>query len=665
MRSTRAAASLLLLALLSAAGPAEARRHQDGEKVCDKGWECSGSRFCCNETITDYFKVYQFEDLFSKRNDPLAHATGFWDYQAFITAAALFEHRGFGTTGGKDMGMREVAAFLGHVGAKTSCGYSVATGGPLAWGLCYNHELSPSQSYCDDSNDLYPCVDGVEYYGRGALPVYWNYNYGIIGQGIKQDLLNHPELLEQNATLAFEAAIWRWMTPMKRKQPSAHDVFVGNWKATKNDTFSKRYPGFGATMNILYGDLICGQGPVDKMNVIVSHYRHYLDLMGVGSENSGDNLDCADQVAFNPSSKKGKGMELTNVPHIASRFFFSSCSSCACRGRRTGKTVIGAAAAGSTWSTDSEPIEQKNDDFLSGPRSPLCFRRRDFASVALLPFLLPHVDLASAAESIDGSVIQNGVRNVLSKVKAAGMVRLVFHDAGTFDIADKSGGMNGSIIYEVDRPENAGLNKSIKVLGKAKEVIDRVQQVSWADLIAVAGAEAVALCGGPEIPVRLGRLDSRCSQWFSGSVSISTYPYFSEKRVLLRKCILLCSTADPVGKLPEETLDATALKTLFSKKGFSTQEMVVLSGAHTIGGKGFGNPNVFDNTYFKVLLEKPQASSAGMPAMVGLRTDWALAEDDECLRWIKLYAEDQAKFFDDFKDAYIKLVNTGASWGSA
>jgi L-ascorbate peroxidase len=36
-----------------------------------------------------------------------------------------------------------------------------------------------------------------------------------------------------------------------------------------------------------------------------------------------------------------------------------------------------------------------------------------------------------------------------------------------------------------------------------------VLTVSWADLIAVAGAEAVALCGGPEIPVRLGRLDSR------------------------------------------------------------------------------------------------------------------------------------------------------------
>lgn len=72
----------------------------------------------------------------------------------------------------------------------------------------------------------------------------------------------------------------------------------------------------------------------------------------------------------------------------------------------------------------------------------------------------------------------------------------------------------------------------------------------------MAGAEAVALCGGPEIPVRLGRLDS--------------------------------STADPAGKLPEETLDIVALKTSFGKKGFSIQEMVVLSGAHTIGGKGSG-----------------------------------------------------------------------------
>ncbi|KAF9602278.1 hypothetical protein IFM89_026366 [Coptis chinensis] len=275
----------------------------NGKKICTKGWECQKSEYCCNQTITDFFQTYQFENLFSKRNSPVAHAAGFWDYRSFITASAEFQALGFGTTGGKLMQMKEVSAFLGHVGSATSCGYGVATGGPLAWGLCYNHEMSPSQSYCNQDY-LYPCTPGAEYYGRGALLVYWNYNYGTIGEGLKADLLNHPEYLEQNATLAFRAAMWRWMNPMKKKQPSAHDVFVGNWKPTKNDTLAKRLPGFGTTMNVLYGDQTCGQGEIDPMNNIISHYQYYLDLMGVGREEAGPHevLACADQVPFNPSS---------------------------------------------------------------------------------------------------------------------------------------------------------------------------------------------------------------------------------------------------------------------------------------------------------------------------------------------------------------------------
>ncbi|KAA8527308.1 hypothetical protein F0562_034595 [Nyssa sinensis] len=225
-----------------------------GKKLCDKGWECKGwSIYCCNLTISDFFQTNQFENLFSKRNSPVAHAVGFWDYHSFITAAAVYQPLGFGTTGNKTTQMKEVAAFLGHVGSKTSCGYGVATGGPFAWGLCYNKAMSPSQSYCDDYYKYtYPCAPGAQYYGRGALPIYWNYNYGATGEALKVDLLNHPEYIEQNATLAFQAAIWRWMTPIKKSQPSAHDVFVGKWKPTKNDTLAKRFPGFGTTMNVLY-----------------------------------------------------------------------------------------------------------------------------------------------------------------------------------------------------------------------------------------------------------------------------------------------------------------------------------------------------------------------------------------------------------------------------
>ncbi|XVE71185.1 hypothetical protein DITRI_Ditri10aG0130500 [Diplodiscus trichospermus] len=221
-------------------------------------------------------------------------------------------------------------------------------------------------------------------------------------------------------------------------------------------------------------------------------------------------------------------------------------------------------------------------------------RRRGLAFSATLPFLLPlheFVDCfgAKAIESgqSDYLRIREEISKVVTKGKAAGVLRLVFHDAGTFEIDENSGGMNGSIIYELERPENTGLKKSLKVLEKAKKEVDAIQSVSWADMIAVGGAEAVSVCGGPKIPVALGRLDSL--------------------------------EPDPEGKLPQESLDASGLKQCFQRKGFSIQELVALSGAHTLGSKGFGSPVAFDNSYFKILLEKPWKSSSGSQSMQTIR----------------------------------------------
>ncbi|XWS70433.1 hypothetical protein CRYUN_Cryun03dG0047800 [Craigia yunnanensis] len=212
-------------------------------------------------------------------------------------------------------------------------------------------------------------------------------------------------------------------------------------------------------------------------------------------------------------------------------------------------------------------------------------RRRGLAFSATLPFLLP---LHGFVDSVGAKAVESGqseylrikeeISKVITKGKAAGVLRLVFHDAGTFEMDENSGGMNGSIIYELERPENTGLKKSLKVLEKAKKEVNAIQSVSWADMIAVAGAEAVSVCGGPKIPVALGRLDS--------------------------------VEPDPEGKLPQESLDASGLKQCFERKGFSTQELVALSGAHTLGSKGFGSPVAFDNSYFKILLEKPWKSSS-------------------------------------------------------
>ena len=94
------------------------------------------------------------------------------------------------------------------------------------------------------------------------------------------------------------------MTPTKKHQPSAHEVFIGYWKPTKNDTLVKQLYGFGATMNVLYGDLVCSRGDNEVMNNIISHYLYYLDLMGVGREEAGPRevLSCGEQVSLNPSS---------------------------------------------------------------------------------------------------------------------------------------------------------------------------------------------------------------------------------------------------------------------------------------------------------------------------------------------------------------------------
>ncbi|KAL9677437.1 hypothetical protein QQ045_005667 [Rhodiola kirilowii] len=284
-------------------------------------------------------------------------------------------------------------------------------------------------------------------------------------------------------------------------------------------------------------------------------------------------------------------------------------------------------------SMDCSTSEGTSTDESGGSGNGTLYGRRGLVFVASLTCLLPLYAKAAQSSKSDYFIIKQEIGKVLTKGKAAGVLRLVFHDAGTFDVSDNSGGMNGSIILELDRPENTGLNKSVKIVKKAKDEVDKIISVSWADMIAVAGAEAVSLCGGPTIPVQLGRLDAM--------------------------------EADPEGKLPEETLDAASLKQCFQQKGFSVQELVALSGAHTLGSKGFGNPTVFDNSYYKILIEKPWLNSGGMTNMVGLPTDRALADDDECLRWIEKYAKDQGSFFNDFSMAYTKLVNSGARWKTA
>ena len=82
-----------------------------------------GPNCCVDGVVSDYFRGSQFENMFSNRNSLEAHAKGFWDYHSFISASADYQPHGFGITyiNQSFFGAKEVAAFLAHVGTKTSC----------------------------------------------------------------------------------------------------------------------------------------------------------------------------------------------------------------------------------------------------------------------------------------------------------------------------------------------------------------------------------------------------------------------------------------------------------------------------------------------------------------------------------------------------------------
>jgi L-ascorbate peroxidase len=219
----------------------------------------------------------------------------------------------------------------------------------------------------------------------------------------------------------------------------------------------------------------------------------------------------------------------------------------------------------------------------------------------------------------------------MAKSKAPVMLRLVFHDAGTYLSTPGNGGVNGSIRFELDRPENFGLKRGYNVIeGTAAKLKGTAAEnsISKADLIALAGARAVKITGGPVIDVPVGRIDAEI--------------------------------ADPENRLPEETFSAAQQLAAFAAMGLSPQDFIALSGSHTLGSKGYGDPLTFDNTYFTLLIEKPWENKKDeMASMVGIASDHVLPDDPVCRPLIEKYAKDKALFYKDFETSFLKLSTLG------
>ncbi|XP_044483591.1 L-ascorbate peroxidase, cytosolic-like isoform X3 [Mangifera indica] len=198
------------------------------------------------------------------------------------------------------------------------------------------------------------------------------------------------------------------------------------------------------------------------------------------------------------------------------------------------------------------------------------------------------------------------------------MLRIAWHSAGTFDVKTKIGGP------ELAHDANNGLDIAVRLLKPIKE---QFPILTYADFYQLAGVVAVEVTGGPEIPFHPGREDK--------------------------------PEPPPEGCLPK---GSDHLWDVFGNMGLSDQDIVALSGGHTLGryhkersgfeGPSTDNPLCFDNSYFKEVLEGQKEGLLLLPSYEALLTD-------PVFLLFEKYAADEDAFFADYAEAHLKLSELG------
>lgn len=187
------------------------------------------------------------------------------------------------------------------------------------------------------------------------------------------------------------------------------------------------------------------------------------------------------------------------------------------------------------------------------------------------------------------------------------MLRLAWSDCATFDKSvrmwPQCGGAVGAVRFESEyrHSNNAGLLKAISLL---EPIRAEHPEVSWADIIQMAGALAVELTGGPKIRNMLyGRLDAPNFHEERITLSCPVRSLEAQKKAIRHKDAAKDRRTHmhendagdtPVqlaSRLPQAlppypdgaTIPGVHIRNNFYRMGFNNKEIVALCGAHTIG----------------------------------------------------------------------------------
>ncbi|KAG1342829.1 peroxidase 72 [Cocos nucifera] len=259
---------------------------------------------------------------------------------------------------------------------------------------------------------------------------------------------------------------------------------------------------------------------------------------------------------------------------------------------------------------------------------------------------------------------------------AASLLRLHFHDCfvkgcDASVLLDSS----GSIISEKQSNPNRNSARGFEVIDEIKAALEKEcpQTVSCADILALAARDSTALAGGPSWVVPLGRRDSLGASLSGSNNNIpapnNTLPTIITKFKLqglnLADLVALSGSGHTIGRsrctsfrqrLYNQTGNGLADSTLEVAYASQLRSRCPRSGGdNNLFPLDLVSPTKFDNYYYKNIM-----ASKGL-----LNSDQVLfTKSEKTMALVKLYAENNQLFLEQFVESMIKMGNISPLTGA-